>query len=148
MQFRTPVTLHRPYHRGYCRPPPAPTAGRRTAVSNQRTHDVTTSDGITIGGAVLEYTGYLEAAGRCAPVMLHDIQQATQSQGTTAADPAELGRISTPVLLLNALDTIKPWFTTCVRHVADKAPSQCAGQHFSVTRSVGSPPSRRVVVNL
>lgn len=70
----------------------------------------------------LEQVGYLEAAGRYAPVLLEDIQQSASSEGPTPADPAVLGAISVPVQVLSGPDTGNPWFATCVRHAANHLP--------------------------
>ncbi len=94
-------------------------AGRLTAAARAFAGFVCTDEEV----AMLEDDGYLEAVGRCAPVMLNDIQQAPQSEGPTAADPAVLGRISAPILLLHGPDTVNSWFTTCVQHVADQTPN-------------------------
>ena len=72
--------------------------------------------------AVAEDAGYFEAAGRYVPNLLNSFQQEMEYEGPTADDPAVLGAISVPVLVLHASDT-KPYFTTAVRHVADHVPN-------------------------
>jgi len=72
--------------------------------------------------AVAEDAGYFEAAGRYVPNLLNSFQQEMEYEGPTADDPAVLGAISVPVLVLHASDT-KPHFTTAVRHVADHVPN-------------------------
>jgi pimeloyl-ACP methyl ester carboxylesterase len=73
--------------------------------------------------ATLESAGYLEAAGRYVPVLLNDIQQDSQSEGPTPDDPAMLGVISAPVLVLCGRKTANPLFTACARHVANHVPN-------------------------
>jgi pimeloyl-ACP methyl ester carboxylesterase len=72
--------------------------------------------------AVAEDAGYLEAAGRYVTNLLNLLQQEMEYEGPTADDPAVLGAISAPVLLLLGSDT-KPFFTASARHVADHAPN-------------------------
>ena len=64
--------------------------------------------------AVAEDAGYFEAAGRYVPNLLNFIQQNDPTEG----DPAVLGAISAPVLVLLGSNT-KPFFTTSAHHVAD-----------------------------
>ena len=71
--------------------------------------------------AVAEDAGYFEAAGRYVPNMLNLLQQAMEHEDPTA-DPAVLGAISAPVLVLLGSDT-KPFFTASARHVADHVPN-------------------------
>ncbi|MGI8976022.1 MAG: alpha/beta fold hydrolase [Thermomicrobiales bacterium] len=70
--------------------------------------------------AVAEGAGYFEAAGRYVPNLLNVLQQAMESEDPTA-DPAVLGAISAPVLVLLGSDT-KPFFTISAQHVADHVP--------------------------
>ncbi|MEX2587080.1 MAG: alpha/beta hydrolase [Actinomycetota bacterium] len=72
--------------------------------------------------AVAEDVGYFEAAGRYAPNLLGFFQQLRAYQGPMPEDPAVLGVISAPVLVLHGSET-KPFFTTSVRHVADHVPN-------------------------
>lgn len=72
--------------------------------------------------AVAEDAGYLEAAGRYVTNLLNLLQQEMEYEGPTADDPAVLGAISAPVLLLLGSDT-KPFFTSSARHVSDHVPS-------------------------
>jgi pimeloyl-ACP methyl ester carboxylesterase len=72
--------------------------------------------------AVLEDTGYLEATGRYIPVLLNFFQQLKEYEGPPPEDPAVLGRISAPVLVLLGSDT-KPLAATSARHVADHVPN-------------------------
>ena len=60
--------------------------------------------------AMAEDAGYFEAAGRYVPNLLNLLQQAMESEGPTADDPAVLGAISAPVVVLLGSDT-KPFFT-------------------------------------
>jgi pimeloyl-ACP methyl ester carboxylesterase len=68
--------------------------------------------------AVAEAAGYVEAAGRYVPNLLSLLQQVMEYEGPTAADPAVLGAISAPVVVLLGSDT-KPFFTASARHVVD-----------------------------
>jgi pimeloyl-ACP methyl ester carboxylesterase len=68
--------------------------------------------------AVAEDAGYFEAAGRYVPNLLNFIQQNDPTEG----DPAVLGAISAPVLVLHGSNT-KPFFTTSAHHVADHVPN-------------------------
>ncbi len=71
--------------------------------------------------AVAEDAGYLEAAGRYAPNLLNLLQQEMEYEGPSADDPAVLGAISAPVMMLLGSDT-KPFFTASARHVVDHVP--------------------------
>ena len=73
--------------------------------------------------AVVEDTGYLQASGRYLPNLLTLFQRWTESGGLTAPDPAVLGAISTPVLVLLGSETSSPFLTASARHVADHAPN-------------------------
>jgi pimeloyl-ACP methyl ester carboxylesterase len=68
--------------------------------------------------AAAEDAGYFEAAGRYVPNLLDVIRQQMEYEGPTPDDPAVLGAISAPVLVLNGSDT-KPYATAAARHVAD-----------------------------
>ena len=72
--------------------------------------------------AVAEDAGYFEAAGRYVPTMLNFFPQQPEYHGPTADDPAVLGAISPPVLVLHGSDT-KPYATRAARHVVDHAPN-------------------------
>lgn len=72
--------------------------------------------------AEAEDAGYFEAAGRYVPNLLTFFQQFKEYQGPMLDDPAVLGAISAPVLVLHGSDT-KPWATTSARHVADHVPN-------------------------
>jgi pimeloyl-ACP methyl ester carboxylesterase len=69
-----------------------------------------------IAGA--EDGGYFEAAGRYAPNLLNLLKQLMEYEGPAPDDPAVLGAISTPVLVLHGSDT-KPFFMASARYVAD-----------------------------
>ncbi len=71
--------------------------------------------------AVLENAGYLEAAGRYVPNLLNHLQQVME-QGDPIADPAVLGAISVPVLVLHGSDT-KRLFAASARTVTDRVPN-------------------------
>ncbi|MFI7495082.1 alpha/beta fold hydrolase [Kocuria sp. M4R2S49] len=72
--------------------------------------------------AVAEGAGYFEAAGRYVPDLLNFFQQQVKYQGPTHEDPAVLGAISAPVLVLIGSDT-KPYATAGARYVADHVPN-------------------------
>ena len=71
--------------------------------------------------AVAEDAGYFEAAGRYVPKLLNLLQQAMESDDPTA-DPAVLGAIRAPVVVLLGSDT-KPFFTASARYVTDHVPN-------------------------
>jgi pimeloyl-ACP methyl ester carboxylesterase len=64
--------------------------------------------------------GYLEAAGRYVPNLLGMFQAVDEGPGPD--DPAVLGAISAPVLVLLGSDT-KPFFTAAARHAAGHVPN-------------------------
>lgn len=68
--------------------------------------------------AVAEAAGYLEAAGRYVPNLLSTIEQQPEHRGPTPDDPALLGAIAAPVLVLHGSET-KPFIVRNVRHVAE-----------------------------
>ncbi|MFN2489198.1 MAG: alpha/beta fold hydrolase [Actinomycetota bacterium] len=72
--------------------------------------------------AVAEDAGYFQAAGRYVPNMLNLLQQEMEDASRASEDPAVLGAISAPVLLLLGSDT-KPFFGMSARHVADHVPN-------------------------
>ncbi len=72
--------------------------------------------------AVAEEAGYPEAAGRYVTNLLNLLQQEMEYEGPTADDPAVLGAISAPVLMLLGSNT-KPFFIASARHVADHVPN-------------------------
>ncbi|MBW3547794.1 MAG: alpha/beta hydrolase [Actinobacteria bacterium] len=72
--------------------------------------------------AVAEDAGYFEAAGRYVTKLLNLLQQEMEYEGPTAADPAVLGAISAPVLVLLGSET-KPLWTRSARYVADHVPN-------------------------
>ena len=72
--------------------------------------------------AVAEDAGYFEAAGRYVPNLLNLLQQWMEYEGPTPDDPAVLGAISAPVLVLHGSDT-KPFLTASARYVADHVPN-------------------------
>lgn len=65
-----------------------------------------------------EDAGYFEASGRYAPVLLELFRHLREHEGPLPDDPAVLGAISAPVLVLHGSDS-RPFFATSVRHVAD-----------------------------
>ncbi len=70
--------------------------------------------------AAAEVAGYFEATGRYMPNLLNLLQQFAE-HADPADDPAVLGAISAPVLMLHGSDT-KPFFTRGVRYVAEHVP--------------------------
>jgi pimeloyl-ACP methyl ester carboxylesterase len=72
--------------------------------------------------ALAEGVGYFEAAGRYVPNVLNLLQQWGKYGGPTADDPAVLGAISAPVLVLHGADT-KPFLAASARYVADHVPN-------------------------
>jgi pimeloyl-ACP methyl ester carboxylesterase len=72
--------------------------------------------------AVAEDAGYFEATGRYVPSMLNFFRQLREYEGPTPDDPAVLGAISAPVLVLLGSHT-KPYATRAARHVADHVPN-------------------------
>ena len=71
--------------------------------------------------AVADDAGYFEAASRYVPKLLNLLQQAMESEDP-AADPAVLGAICAPVMVLLGSDT-KPFFITSAKYVADHVPN-------------------------
>jgi pimeloyl-ACP methyl ester carboxylesterase len=71
--------------------------------------------------AMAEDAGYFEAAGRYVPNLLNVLQQAMGSEDPFA-DPAMLGAIQAPVVVLLGSDT-KPFFTTSARYITDHVPN-------------------------
>ncbi|GAA4516321.1 alpha/beta fold hydrolase [Nonomuraea ferruginea] len=67
--------------------------------------------------AVAEEAGYFEAAGRYVPHLLSLLGQVEASGGPTVEDPAVLGAVSTPVLVLYGSGTMA-FYRAGARHVA------------------------------
>lgn len=65
-----------------------------------------------------EDAGYFEAAGRYVPNLLAYFHQFIEHDSPMPDDPAVLGAISAPVLVLHGTDT-KPIFVASARYVAD-----------------------------
>ena len=72
--------------------------------------------------AQADAAGYFEAAGTYVPNLLNLLQQWGQYEGPTPDDPAVLGAISAPVLVLHGADT-KPFLSASARYVADGVPN-------------------------
>ncbi len=72
--------------------------------------------------AAAEEAGYIEAAARYVPTLLNMLQQAMAEGHSAVEDPAALGTIDAPMLVLQGADT-KPFFTTCARYAADHVPN-------------------------
>jgi pimeloyl-ACP methyl ester carboxylesterase len=71
--------------------------------------------------ALVDDAGYFEAAARYVPNLLDAFRQLAQHEGPTADDPAVLGAISAPVLVVHGADT-KPFWIRGARYVADHVP--------------------------
>lgn len=71
--------------------------------------------------AVAENAGYFEGVARYIPHVLNIQRQAMEYEGPTPDDPAVLGGISAPVLMLCGSDT-KPHDLAAAQHVADHVP--------------------------
>lgn len=71
--------------------------------------------------AVAHEAGYFEAAGRYVPNLLGLLQQLME-HGDPAGDPAVLGAISGPVLVVHG-STTRSFFTASARHVVDQVPN-------------------------
>ena len=71
--------------------------------------------------AVADEAGYFEAAGRYVPNLLNVLQQA-MTHGPITDDPAVLGTISAPVVVLLASHT-KPFFAASAKYVVDQVPN-------------------------
>lgn len=73
--------------------------------------------------AVAEDAGYFEAAGRYVPNLLNLFtQMMAEDEAPAVDDPAVLGTISAPVMVLHGSNT-KPFFVTSARHVVDHVPN-------------------------
>jgi pimeloyl-ACP methyl ester carboxylesterase len=72
--------------------------------------------------AMAEDAGYFEAAGAYVPNLLNLVQQWGEYEGPTPDDPAVLGVISAPVLVLHGAGT-KRFLTASARYVADHVPN-------------------------
>jgi len=66
--------------------------------------------------------GDFQATGRYVPRLLNQLPQTMQSEGPAPDDPAVLGAISAPVLVLHGSDT-KPFLAAGSRYVADHVPN-------------------------
>ena len=72
--------------------------------------------------AMAEDTGYFEAAGASVPSLLNLLQQWGEYDGPTPDDPAVLGAVSAPVLVLHGAGT-KRFLTASARYVAVHVPN-------------------------
>ena len=72
--------------------------------------------------ALAEDAGYFETAGRYVPNLLNLLQQWAHYEGPSPDDPAVLGAISTPMLVLHGADT-KPFLAASARYLADHVPN-------------------------
>jgi pimeloyl-ACP methyl ester carboxylesterase len=70
---------------------------------------------------VAEDTGYFKAAARYVPSLLNFFQQFTEHEGPLPDDPAVLGAIQAPVLILHGSDS-SPFIATSARHVTAHVP--------------------------
>ena len=88
-----------------------------------------------------EDAGYFGPAGRYVPNLLNLLQQWGEYQGPTPDDPAVLGAISIPMLVLHGADTT-PFLTASARHVGDERPQRASAGDLR-RRTRGPPdPSR------
>ena len=71
--------------------------------------------------AMAEDAGYFEAAGSYVPNLLNLLQQWAEYEGPTPDDPAFLGAISAPVLVLHGAGT-KRFLAASARYVAEHVP--------------------------
>jgi pimeloyl-ACP methyl ester carboxylesterase len=71
--------------------------------------------------AVAEDAGYFEATSRYVPTLTDQLRQAMGYPGPTADDPAVLGAITAPVMVLLGSDT-KRIFAISAQHAADQVP--------------------------
>ena len=71
--------------------------------------------------AAADHAGYFEAAGRYVPHLLNFLQQHMAEEAITE-DPATLGAISAPVLVLLGSET-KPLFTRSAQYVIEHVPN-------------------------
>lgn len=70
--------------------------------------------------AAVSASGYFEEAGRYVPVLLREIEQASEGEGPGPTDPSVLARITAPVLVLHGVrSTLRPWFEAGARHIAE-----------------------------
>ena len=72
--------------------------------------------------AALEASGYFEAAGPYVPVLLGQLDRLGDAHGASPTDPAELARITVPMLVLQGERTTRRWLVESVRHVAEHVP--------------------------
>ena len=72
--------------------------------------------------AMAEGTGYFEVAGAYVPNLLNLVQQWGEYEGPAPDDPAVLGAVLAPVLVLHGADT-KRFLTASARHVAEHVPT-------------------------
>jgi pimeloyl-ACP methyl ester carboxylesterase len=72
--------------------------------------------------ALADGAGYFAAAGRYVPHLFSFFKQFREYEGPLPDDPAVLGAISAPVLVLHGADT-KPFLVTSAQHVADHVPN-------------------------
>lgn len=71
---------------------------------------------------VFNETGYFEAAARYVPNLLDVFRQLASWDGPTADDPAVLGTITVPVLVLRG-EAGKPFWVRGAEYVADQVPN-------------------------
>ncbi len=72
--------------------------------------------------AIADKAGYFQATGRYVPTLLNQLPQTMKSEGPAPDDPAVLGAISAPVLVLHGSDT-KRFLAAGARYVADHVPN-------------------------
>jgi pimeloyl-ACP methyl ester carboxylesterase len=72
--------------------------------------------------AVADRAGYFEAAGRYVPTLFNFFKQFSEYEGPVPDDPAVLGAISVPVLVLHGANT-KPFLVKSAWYVAGHVPN-------------------------
>lgn len=74
--------------------------------------------------AAVSDSDYLTTASPYLPVVLQELQHATESSGPTPTDASELARITVPVMVLYGAQTaMRGWISASARHVADHTPT-------------------------
>jgi pimeloyl-ACP methyl ester carboxylesterase len=90
-------------------------AGRLADAARAFVRAVATDDEI----AALEAEGYFEDHAHLVPLLLRDLQESMADEDAQPTDPAELARITVPVLLLRGQATLHPSFAAdAENHVA------------------------------
>jgi pimeloyl-ACP methyl ester carboxylesterase len=71
--------------------------------------------------AALSDSGYLEACAKYVPVLVRMLEQIGDADGFSPTDPSVLDQIEVPTSILvgSHAEATWPWFTECVRHIAE-----------------------------